>query len=130
MPPRSLLLIAFLSTLLSSGGCSEQPDLIIISRELKSESLTISGLPKELSSLGSPAKGYNYWVEGVIENQGNADAERVTLVFEADDGVQTLTLIADVGSVPRGASVPFKTRFLPSVYEITLLNEQTDIRYR
>jgi hypothetical protein len=115
--------------LISIQGCTEEAGVVITSQTLRRESSKISRLPKELAHLGSPAHGYNFWVEGTIENRGSVDVSEITIVFEADDGLQVLTLIADVGELAAGRSASFKTRILPSLYEITLIDDRTSVRF-
>jgi hypothetical protein len=129
-PARALLASStavLLGGLAFFDGCTENVELVITSKKLVQETAKVAGLPKELSPLGSSVAGYNFWVEGTIENLTLEDISNVVVIFEADDGLSILTLIGEVPVIPSGETIQFRTRPLTSLYPIVLLEDRTEI---
>ena len=116
--------------ILASCIGNERADVMKIqTRSLKKEKAAFSGIPEELASLGSGSLGYNYWVEGTIENSAEFDAGNVVIVFHCMDGSEQRKLMADLPIVNANELVPFKTRVLPTTRTLVLLDREPEIKF-
>ena len=109
-------------------GCNDQTkDIAIVSRSLKMERSTNTGVPDEFSSYAPAAAGYTVWVEGKVKNSGAADANNLILSFKCVEGANTRILTAELKQLPAGKTVDFKTRLFQSKLSMTLGPEEPEI---
>jgi hypothetical protein len=125
------LLIIILPVLAACLSCGETPPPIyILGATLKKEMARSSAVPDEFSTLAPSSLGYNVWVEGRMTNTGPDNLINVVITFSGTDGSETRTLIAEVKRIKAGETLPFRTRILPTKYDVTLLDEAPEIRFR
>ena len=111
-------------------GCDDKTkDIAIVSRSLRMERATNTGVPDEFSSYAPAAAGYTVWVEGKVKNSGTVDAINVILSFKCVEGVNARLLSAEVKQVPAGKTVDFKTRLFQSKLSMTLSPEEPEISF-
>ena len=125
-----LLVLAACSILAGCTGEKKAGVMRIQSRSLKKEKAAFSGIPDELASLGSGSLGYNYWVEGTVENSSELDVGNVVIVFHCMDGTEHRKLMADLTIVGADESVPFRTRVLSTTRTLILLDREPEIKFK
>jgi hypothetical protein len=123
----TLLFLVFLS---GCAGQQKADSLKVVTKSLKQERAAFSSVPDELASLGSGSIGYNYWVEGTVENTGSSDIQNIVIVFYCMDGTERRKLIAHVPLLVATERAPFKTRVLPTSRTLALLDGEPEIRFR
>lgn len=126
---RSLVVLAVCILCASLAGCSKTGDIVVVTKELKSQTMTNMAVPDEFGTFAS-ASTNQFWVEGTIRNNGTEEARNVLVSFKCRQGAENRVLSAELESIPAGQTVSFRTRPLDSKIHITLKeDEEPEIRF-
>jgi len=128
----SLFLLVMWGICLGCSG-SGKPDkseaLTVISKSLMKERAAVKGIPGKIIAPGSGSLGYNYWVAGTVRNISPYNVRNIVLVFEGTDGEEPRKMMAEIGHIPAGGEATYKSYVLPSIRDITLLQEPPEIQF-
>ncbi|MEE9225115.1 MAG: hypothetical protein V3U68_02840 [Bacteroidota bacterium] len=110
-----------LAALLAACGEGE-PDTTAEKKEAKVEVLTKRIVKKPSgANTGSRHFGHTYWIEGKVQNRGNADAEDVLLSFTLIGGEGAITFTAKLDYLPARDTLEYETnRYILLVQPISM----------
>lgn len=110
-------------------GCSKTGDIVVVTKELKSQTMTNMAVPDEFGTFAS-ASTNQFWIEGTVRNNGTEDAHNVLVSFKCRQGAENRVLSAELETIPAGKTINFRTRPLDSKIHITLKEEEEpEIRF-
>jgi hypothetical protein len=123
-----LMLCSLLIIVLVPGCDSSDTDIVVLTQALKSDVENNTAVPEEFGTLAGTTTTV-WWVEGTVQNKGATDKRGVLLSFRCTYANVTKVLTAEIGSIPAGKTVSFKSRTLASPYNLQLKeNEPPEIR--
>lgn len=126
---RVLIMCPVLLALLVSGCDSPDTDIVVLTKSLKSDVESNTAVPEEFGTLAGTTTTV-WWVEGTVQNKGATDKKGILLSFPCTYANVTKVLTAEVGSIPAGKTVSFKSRTFASPYNLQLKeNEPPEVRF-
>jgi hypothetical protein len=124
-----LFLCPVLVILLFPGCDNSDKDIVVLTRTLKSDVESSTAVPQEFGTLAGTTTTV-WWVEGTVQNKGATDKKGILLSFKCTYANVTKVLTAELGSVPSGKTVTFKTRTFASPYNLQLKeDEPPEVRF-
>jgi hypothetical protein len=106
-------------------GCSQKPDVVVLSRSMHQEADVNPGIPDEFAQ--SAPSSRLFWVEGRVQNLGSAEVRNVEVLFVATDGNNRMLMIAKIGKIGPGETLQFSTGKSPSSITLHLVQEDPEI---
>jgi hypothetical protein len=115
--------------LLFPGCDNADKDIVVLTRTLKSDVESSTAVPQEFGTLAGTTTTV-WWVEGTVQNKGTTDKKGILLSFKCSYANVTKVLTAELGSIPSGKTVTFKTRTFASPYNLQLKeDEPPEVRF-
>jgi hypothetical protein len=111
----------FLLLLFLNIGCSNDHGLVVVSKEIRRESLGQAVANDQFGSAASTV--IENVVVGRVQNTTEEDIPGVELTFHITGGGQNYALVAYLPSVPAGKTVPFETRRVRTQYTLAFKDD-------